>query len=50
MKKRMIEWMGRKNKLFSAICGETFTNGEVVFTHLGLVAFFVVLGVVGGWE
>ena len=50
MKKRMIEWMGRKNKLFSVICGETFTNGEVVFTHLGLVAFFVVLGVVGGWE
>jgi hypothetical protein len=37
-------------KLFSAICGENFTNGEVVFTHLGLVAFFMVLGVVGGWE
>lgn len=32
---------------FSAIAGETFTNGQVVWTHLGLVAFLLVMGLMG---
>ena len=32
---------------FSAIAGETFTNAEVVYTHIGLVVFLMLLGMVG---
>ena len=32
---------------FSAICGETFTNAEVVYTHIGLLVFLMLLGMVG---
>ena len=39
--------MGRNNMTFSAICGETFTNAEVVYTHIGLVVFLMLLGMVG---
>ena len=44
MKKRISEWMCRNNMTFSAIAGETFTNREVVYTHIGLVMFLIVLG------
>jgi len=47
MKEKIKEWMGRNNMTFSAICGETFTNAEVVYTHIGLVAFLIVLGIAG---
>ena len=47
MKKKFNEWMRRNNMTFSAIAGETFTNAEVVYTHIGLVAFLIVLGVAG---
>lgn len=47
MKKRFTEWMGRNNMTFSAIAGETFTNADVVYTHIGLVAFLVVLVIFG---
>ena len=33
--------------MFSAIAGETFTNAEVVYTHIGLVLFLIVLGIAG---
>lgn len=36
--------------MFSAIAGETFTNAEVVYTHIGLVVFLLVVGFVGGME
>lgn len=42
MKEKINEWMGRNNVTFSAIAGETFTNAEVVYTHIGLVAFLIV--------
>ena len=42
MKKRFNDWMGRNNMTFSAIAGETFTNGQVVCTHIGLVVFLMV--------
>lgn len=47
MKKKIKEWMGKNNMMFSAIAGETFTNAEVVYTHIGLVVFLIVLGIAG---
>lgn len=47
MKEKFSKWMSRNNMTFSAIAGETFTNAEVLYTHIGLVAFLIVLGVVG---
>ena len=47
MKKKIKEWMGRNNMMFSAIAGETFTNAEVIYTHIGLVVFLIVLGIAG---
>lgn len=47
MKEKFMTWMGRNNMMFSAIAGETFTNREVVYTHIGLVMFLVVLVVAG---
>jgi hypothetical protein len=49
MRQRFNEWMGRNNMTFSAISGETFTNRDVVYTHIGLVVFMIVLGVAGNW-
>ena len=49
MKEKIKEWMGRKNMMFSAIAGETFTNAEVVYTHIGLVVFLIVLGIAGNF-
>lgn len=47
MKQRFQTWMRRNNMTFSAIAGETFTNAEVVYTHIGLVVFLMVLGLFG---
>ena len=47
MKEKIKEWMGRTNMTFSAICGETFTNSDVLYTHTGLVVFLIVLGIAG---
>lgn len=49
MKEKFQKWMCRNNMTFSAIAGETFTNAEVVYTHIGLVVFLLVLGVVGNF-
>ncbi len=49
MKEKFNEWMSRNNMMFSAMAGETFTNAEVVYTHIGLVVFFVVLGICGNY-
>jgi hypothetical protein len=48
MKEKFSKWMSRNNMVFSAIAGETFTNAEVVYTHIGLVAFLIIVGVAGG--
>ena len=50
MKEKFMKWMGKNNMTFSAIAGETFTNAEVVYTHIGLVVFLMVLVIVGGME
>jgi len=47
MKKRFNEWLNRNNMTFSAIAGETFTNREVVYTHIGLVVFILLAGLAG---
>ena len=47
MKEKFNEWMSQNNMTFSAITGETFTNAEVVYTHIGLVAFLIVIGLAG---
>ena len=49
MKQRFNDWMDRNNMMFSAMAGETFTNAEVVYTHIGLVVFMIVLGVAGNF-
>ena len=47
MKEKFQKWMRKNNMMFSAIAGETFTNAEVVYTHIGLVVFLMVLGLIG---
>ena len=47
MKEKFFAWMRRNNMTFSAIAGETFTNADVVYTHIGLVAFLIVIGLAG---
>jgi hypothetical protein len=42
MKQRFLNWWRKNNMMFSAIAGETFTNGQVVCTHVGLVVFLMV--------
>lgn len=49
MKEKFSKWMSRNNMMFSSMAGETFTNAEVVYTHIGLVVFLIVLGVAGNF-
>jgi len=42
MKQRFLIWWRKNNMTFSAIAGETFTNGQMVCTHIGLVVFLMV--------
>jgi hypothetical protein len=42
MKEKFMEWWYKNNMMFSAIAGESFTNGQVVLTHIGLVVFLIV--------
>ena len=42
MKERFLAWWQKNNMTFSAIAGESFTNGQVVMTHIGLVVFLMV--------
>ena len=44
-----MNWWQKNNMTFSAISGETFTNGQVVCTHIGLVVFLIVLGIAGNF-
>ena len=42
MKEKFLKWWHRNNMTFSAIAGESFTNGQVILTHIGLVVFLIV--------
>ncbi len=47
MKEKFLNWWQKNNMTFSAITGESFTNGQVVLTHIGLVVFLIVAIVAG---
>lgn len=50
MKENFFAWWQKNNMTFSAIAGESFTNGQVVCTHVGLVVFLMVAIAAGnGW-
>lgn len=49
MKEKFLAWWQKNNMTFSAIAGESFTNAEVVYTHIGLVVFLIVLGISGNF-
>ena len=49
MKEKFLNWWQKNNMTFSAIAGESFTNGQVVLTHIGLVAFLIVAIAAGSW-
>lgn len=42
MKEKFLAWWQKNNMTFSAIAGESFTNGQVILTHIGLVVFLIV--------
>lgn len=46
MKEKFLAWWQKNNMTFSAIAGESFTNGQVVCTHVGLVVFLMVMGLI----
>ena len=50
MKEKIMNWMGKNNMTFSAIAGETFTNGQVVLTHICLIMFLLIVWLVGYFE
>ena len=49
MKEKFEKWMGQENHVFSALAGEKVTNNEVVYTHIGLVVFLLIIGVAGNF-
>ncbi len=50
MKERIKRWWFLKSETFTKLAGEgdTFTHGDVVLAHLGLLAFLLLLCIVGG--
>ena len=50
MKEKIEKWMGKTNMMFTHFAGERVTNAEVVFAHIGLVLFLVILGIAGNYE
>jgi hypothetical protein len=49
MKEKFLNWWQKNNMTFSSIAGESFTNGQVVLTHIGLVVFLIVAIAAGNW-
>lgn len=47
--KKIQKWMKEENKVFSIIGGEKFTNGDVVYTHAGMLLFLAAIGAVGAF-
>ena len=41
-------WLDAESVSFTALCGESFSHGEVVKTILGTIAFLVVSVLAGG--
>lgn len=49
MKEEFKKWMGKENHVFSTLTGEKVTNREVVYTHIGIVIFLLIIGVAGNF-
>ena len=49
MNEKLSKWMSKTNMMFSNLAGERVTNAEVVYTHIAVVAFLVVLGIAGNF-
>ena len=49
MKEKFLNWWQKNNMTFSAITGESFTNGQVILTHIGLVVFLILAIAAGNW-
>lgn len=41
-------WLSSESKSFTALCGESFTHGEVIMTAIGTVAILY-LAIIGTW-
>ena len=49
MKEKIKKWMRKENHVFSILTDEKVTNREVVYAHIGLVVFLLILGVAGNF-
>ena len=49
MNEKFSKWMSKTNMMFSALAGERVTNAEVVYTHIAVVAFLVLIGIAGNF-
>ena len=49
MNEKFSKWMSKTNITFSTLAGERVTNAEVVYTHMAVVAFLIVLGIAGNF-
>lgn len=49
MNEKLSKWMSKTNMMFSTLAGERVTNAEVVYTHITVVAFLIVLGIAGNF-
>lgn len=47
MSKKIEQWLSRESKTFSILCGEQFTNKEVVLMHGYILMLLVLTGIAG---
>lgn len=43
---RKNDWLSKRSNTFSTLCGESFTHGEVLSVHVGLVAMLLMGAIV----
>ena len=41
----LTRWLTAPSRIFTALCGEPFTHGEVLLAHLFLIVLFAACGV-----
>lgn len=41
MRSELMKWWDRRNAAFTHLCGEDFTNGDVVMAHAGVVVLLL---------
>lgn len=50
MKSVVYNWLCRRSVLFSEMSGEDFTNFEVILSHIVIVLFILLLGILGHFD